>query len=130
MIGDWGELSAEDSKLNDDALKDGSRIHLIPVERLDYAEAQDDYVGLHSEGKTYLKMQTLGHLESTLDPAVFVRVHRSFIVRLDRIRAIEPYAKNSRVAILADGGRVPVSREGHARLAILLPIFQLNQLMK
>jgi two-component system LytT family response regulator len=101
-------------------VKDGSRIHLIPVERLDYAEAQDDYVALRSEGKTYLKTQTMGSLEASLDPAVFVRVHRSFLVRLDRIRAIEPYAKNSKVAILADGARIPVSREGHARLQELL----------
>jgi len=101
-------------------VKDGSRIHLIPVERLDHAEAQDDYVALHSEGKTYLKTQTMGSLEAGLDPAVFVRVHRSFLVRLDRIRAIELYAKNSRVATLADGTRVPVSREGHARLKELM----------
>jgi two-component system LytT family response regulator len=101
-------------------VKDGARIHLIPVERLDFARAQDDYVALRSEGKDYLKTQTLGSLEASLDPAVFVRVHRSFLVRLDRIRAIEPYAKNSRVAILADGTRIPVSREGHARLTELL----------
>jgi two-component system LytT family response regulator len=101
-------------------VKDGSRIHLIPVDSLDYAQAQDDYVALRSEGKTYLKTQTLGSLEATLDPAVFVRVHRSFLVRLDRIRAVELYAKNSRVAILEDGTRVPVSREGHARLSELL----------
>jgi two-component system, LytTR family, response regulator len=101
-------------------VKDGSRIHLIPVERLDYAQAQDDYIDLHSDGKTFLKSQTLGSLEASLDPAVFVRVHRSFLVRLDRIRSIEPYAKNSRVAILADGTRIPVSREGHARLQELL----------
>jgi two-component system LytT family response regulator len=101
-------------------VKDGSRIHLIPVERLDFAEAQDDYVALRSEGKTYLKTQTMGSLEASLDPAMFVRVHRSFLVRLDRIRAIDLYAKNSRVATLADGTRVPVSREGHARLKELL----------
>jgi two-component system LytT family response regulator len=101
-------------------LKDASRIHLIPVDRLDYAEAQDDYVALRSEGKTYLKMQTLGGLEASLDPTVFVRVHRSYLVRLDRIRTVDLYAKNSRVATLLDGTRVPVSREGHARLQELL----------
>jgi two-component system LytT family response regulator len=101
-------------------VRDASRIHLIPVARLDYAQAQDDYVALRSEGKTYLKTQTLGSLAASLDPAVFVRVHRSFLVRLDRIRAIELYAKDSRVAILADATRVPVSREGHARLKELL----------
>jgi len=101
-------------------VKDGSRIHLIPVERLDYAQARDDYVELRSEGKAYLKTQTLASLEASLDPAVFVRVHRSFLVRLDRVRAIEPYGKNDHVALLADGTRVPVSREGYARLRGLL----------
>jgi two-component system LytT family response regulator len=101
-------------------LKDASRIHLIPVDRLEYAQAQDDYVALRSEGRTYLKMQTLASLESSLDPTVFVRVHRSYLVRLDHIRALDLYAKNSRVATLLDGTRVPVSREGHARLKELL----------
>ena len=99
---------------------EGGRIHLIPVERLDYAQAQDDYVALHSEGKTYLKTQTLGSLEASLDPSLFVRVHRSFLVNLDRIRAVALYAKNSRVATLRDGTEVPVSREGHARLKEML----------
>jgi two-component system LytT family response regulator len=97
-------------------VKDGSRIHLIPVDQLDCAQARDDYVELRSGGKAHLKAQTLASLEASLDPAVFVRVHRSFLVRLDRIRAIEPYGKNDHVAILADGMRVPVSREGYARI--------------
>jgi two-component system LytT family response regulator len=101
-------------------VKDGGRIHLIPIDRLDYAQAQDDYVALRSEGKSYLKTQTLGSLEASLDPSLFVRVHRSFLVRLDRIRALEPYGKNDRVAILQDGTRVPVSREGYVRLKELL----------
>jgi two-component system, LytTR family, response regulator len=101
-------------------VRDGARIHLIPVQQLEYAEAQDDYVALRSGGRTYLKTQTLGSLEASLDPAAFVRVHRSFLVPLDRIRKIELYAKNSREATLADGTRVPVSREGHARLKELL----------
>jgi two-component system, LytTR family, response regulator len=101
-------------------VKDGAHIHVIPVERLDYAQAQDDYVALRTEGKTLLKAQTLAGLEASLDPSLFVRVHRSFLVRLDRIRALEPYGKNDHVAILADGTRVPVSREGYARLRELL----------
>jgi len=101
-------------------VKDGAHIHVIPVERLDYAQAQDDYVALRTEGKTLLKAQTLAGLEASLDPSLFVRVHRSFLVRLDRIRALEPYGKNDHVAILADGTRVPVSREGYVRLRELL----------
>jgi len=101
-------------------VKDGGHIHVIPVERLDYAQAQDDYVALRTEGRTVLKAQTLGALEASLDPSLFVRVHRSFLVRLDRIRTLEPYGKNDHVAILADATRVPVSREGYARLRQLL----------
>jgi two-component system LytT family response regulator len=98
------------------AVRDRARVQVIPVEKLDMAESQDDYVVLKSEGKKFPKSQTLASLAASLDPARFVRVHRSYVVNVDRIRAIEEYAKNSHVAILADGSRVPISREGYARL--------------
>jgi two-component system LytT family response regulator len=101
-------------------VKDGARVHIIPVERLDYAEAQDDYVPLHSQGKTYLKEQTISSLEAALDPEKFVRIHRSTIVNLERVAKIEPYAKDSRVAVLSDGAQLPVSRAGYERLRALL----------
>ena len=66
------------------------------------------------------RAETSGSIEASLDLAIFVCLHRSFLVRLDRIRAIDLYAKNRRVATLLDGTRVPVSREGHARLQELL----------
>jgi two-component system, LytTR family, response regulator len=97
-------------------VRDGAKIHVIPLYKLDYAEAQDDYVALHSEGKSYLKQQPIGALEAALDASRFVRIHRSAIVNLERVARIEPYAKDSRVAILADGTRLPVSRSGYARL--------------
>jgi len=97
-------------------VRDGARVHVIPLEKLDYAEAQDDYVALHSAGKTYLKQQPIAQLEAQLDPAAFVRIHRSTLVNLERIVRIEPYGKESRLAILADGTRLPVSRSGYARL--------------
>ena len=97
-------------------VRDGSKVHVIPLEKLDYAEAQDDYVALHSEGKSYLKQQPIGALEATLDRNRFVRIHRSAIVNLERIARIEPFAKDSRIAILTDGSRLPVSRAGYARL--------------
>jgi two-component system, LytTR family, response regulator len=97
-------------------VKDGTRVHVIPLAKLDYAEAQDDYVALHSAGKQYLKQQSIASLESTLDPARFVRIHRSVIVNLERVARIEPYGKESRIAILGDGARLPVSRSGYARL--------------
>jgi two-component system LytT family response regulator len=97
-------------------VRDGAKVHVIPIDKLDYAEAQDDYVALHSEGKSYLKQQPIGALEATLDRNRFVRIHRSAIVNLERIARIEPFAKDSRVAILTDGTRLPVSRSGYSRL--------------
>ncbi|HUP02581.1 MAG TPA: LytTR family DNA-binding domain-containing protein [Bryobacteraceae bacterium] len=97
-------------------VKDGARVHVIPLDKLDYAEAQDDYVALHSGGKQYLKQQPIAALEASLDPARFVRIHRSYLVNLERVARIEPYGKDSRLAILADGARLPVSRSGYARL--------------
>jgi two-component system LytT family response regulator len=101
-------------------VKDGTRVHVIPVEKLDYAEAQDDYVALRSQQKSYLKQQTLASLELQLDPATFVRIHRSYTVNLERVARIEPYTKDSRVVVLQDGTQLPVSRTGHARLKELL----------
>lgn len=97
-------------------VRDGARVHVIPLDKLDYAEAQDDYIALHSSGKTYLKQQPIAQLEAQLDPAVFIRIHRSTLVNLERIVRIEPYGKESRLAILTDGTRLPVSRSGYARL--------------
>jgi two-component system LytT family response regulator len=95
-------------------------VTLIPVAKLDYAEALDDYVSLVSEGKKLLKQQTISGLEMTLDPALFVRIHRSYLVNLERVVRIEPYAKDSKVAILGNGVKLPVSRAGFARLRQLL----------
>lgn len=101
-------------------VKDGTKVTLIPVKKLDYAEALDDYVSLASEGKKQLKQQTISGLEAALDPALFVRIHRSFLVNIERVVRIEPYAKDSKVAVLANGVKLPVSRAGFARLKKLL----------
>ncbi len=101
-------------------IRDGANVHVLPVDKIDYVEAQDDYVAFKTEGKQLLKDQTLASVESTLDPARFVRIHRSFILNIDRIAKVELYAKDSRMAILRDGTRLPVSRAGYARLSQLL----------
>jgi two-component system, LytTR family, response regulator len=101
-------------------VKDGTKVSLIPVNKLDYAEALDDYVSLASEGKKHLKQQTISGLEMALDPGKFVRIHRSYIVNLERVARIEPYGKDSKVAILTNGAKLPVSRAGYGRLKALL----------
>ena len=101
-------------------IRDGAQVHVLPVEKIDYIEAQDDYVCFKSEGKQYLKDQTMTALEATLDPRRFVRIHRSYLLNIERIARVELYAKDSRVAVLRDGMRLPVSRAGYARLSKLL----------
>ena len=113
---DLAAARAPDERPQRIVVKDGPRVHVIPIEKLDYVEAQDDYISLHSGGKSYLKQQPIASLEALLDPARFVRIHRSVIVNLERVARIEPYGKESRLAILADGARLPVSRAGYARL--------------
>src|ERR671913_1077494 len=66
-------------------IRDGSQVHVIPVDRIDYVEAQDDYVCFKADGKDYLKDQTMGAVEAVLDPARFVRIHRSYLLNIERI---------------------------------------------
>jgi two-component system LytT family response regulator len=101
-------------------VRQGPRVHVIPVDRLDYAEAQDDYVSLRSEGKSYLKQQTLSDLEGSLDKARFVRIHRSYLLNLDRLARIETEGGEPKGVVLADGTRLPLSRSGYSRLTMLL----------
>jgi two-component system LytT family response regulator len=102
------------------AVRSGARIDVIPVEHVDYFEAQDDYVSVRFEGREVLKHERLAALAGALDPERFIRIHRSYIVNIDRVRKIEPYSKDGRLAVLSDGSTLPVSRSGYRRLRKLL----------
>ena len=101
-------------------VKDGAKVHVLPIESIDYIQAQDDYIELHAAGKSHLKQQTLGEVEQRLDPNRFVRIHRSYLLNVDRIARIELIAKDSRLVILKDGTQLPLSRSGHTRLKEML----------
>lgn len=101
-------------------VRDGSRVFVIPAEKIDYIEAQDDYVAIKAEGKLHLKKQRLANLESLLDAKRFVRIHRSYILNVERLARLELYAKDSRRAILKDGTQLQVSRTGYDKLKALL----------
>jgi two-component system, LytTR family, response regulator len=97
-------------------VRKGNAINLIPVENVKYVEAQDDYVMIyHTEGKA-LKQQTMKFFEDNLSKTDFVRVHRSYIVRVSEIKRIEPYGKDNHVAVLKSGDKLPVSRNGFINL--------------
>jgi two-component system LytT family response regulator len=101
-------------------VRDGSKVTFISLDKLDYVQAQDDYVELKTEGRSYLKQQTLSSLENQLDPKRFFRIHRSFLLPLDRLARLEQGLTDSWAAILRDGTKLPVSKSGYAKLKELI----------
>ena len=93
------------------AFKQGGSIEVVPVQRIDYIEAQDDYVHVFARGEKHVKQQTLTELEQVLDATRFVRVHRGYIVNLESLARVEPYAKDSRVVVLKDGSILEAARD-------------------
>ena len=104
------------SPVNRIVVRKGNSLNLIPVEQIRYVEAQDDYVMIyHTTGKA-LKQQTMKFYEENLPKDDFVRIHRSYIVKVGEIKRIEPYGKDNHIAILHSDDRLPVSRAGYKHL--------------
>jgi len=101
-------------------IRDGAQVHVVAAPDIDFVEAQDDYACFRARGRSYLKDQTLASIEEQLEPGRFVRIHRSYILNVERLARVERYAKDSRIAILGDGTKLPVSRAGYQRLKELL----------
>jgi two-component system LytT family response regulator len=101
-------------------IRDGSRVHVVPASSIDWIEAQDDYVQISAGGRTHLKNGRMAELEQGLDPSLFLRVHRSYIVNVGAIERIEAATRDSWCAVLKDGKRVPVSRSGYQKVRELL----------
>ena len=98
------------------AVRNGTRITIIPAGDIDYIEAQDDYVAVHAGGKKYLKQLTMKYLEEALPAEDFVRVHRSYLVAVEMIDKLEAYSKDSYLALLRNQEKIPVSRKGYQLL--------------
>ena len=111
---------AQTSQKDRVVVKTGSKIKIIPVEDILYLEADDDYVNIHTANGSYLKNKTMSFFEQTLEPSQFVRVHRSYIIRIQEITRIDPYEKDSHLAILKSGAKVPVSKTGYGKLRQVL----------
>jgi two-component system, LytTR family, response regulator len=104
------------SPLSRIVVRKASSINIIPINQIRYIEAQDDYVMIyHTEGKA-LKQQTMKFYEENLPKSDFVRIHRSYIVKIEEINKIEPYGKDNHIAILHSGDKIPVSRSGYKHL--------------
>lgn len=101
-------------------VREEGRIHVLPAATIDYVEADDDRVVLVARGARHGKAERLKELAAALDPQRFVRIHRSYLLNVERLARLELYAKDSWIAILTDGTKLPVSRAGYARLRDLL----------
>ncbi|HEX2190561.1 MAG TPA: LytTR family DNA-binding domain-containing protein [Longimicrobiaceae bacterium] len=94
----------------------GPRIRLVPVDEVDYFRAETNYVRLHLGDRSHLVRDTLSGVEARLDPARFLRVHRSLIVNLARVREVEPLFAGEYVLTLQDGTRLTSGRSFRARI--------------
>jgi two-component system LytT family response regulator len=103
-------------------VKTGGKIKIIPVHDILYLEAADDYVKVVTAEGNFLKNKTMSFFEKSLPASQFVRTHRSYIINVQQISRIDPYEKESHLAILRSGARLPVSRSGYQHLKSVLGI--------
>jgi two-component system LytT family response regulator len=103
-------------------VKTGTKVKIIPVADVLYLQADDDYVSIITAEGSFLKNKTMSFFEQTLDGRQFVRVHRSYIVSVQEITRIDPYEKDSHLAILKNGAKIPVSKTGYVKLKQVLGI--------
>jgi two-component system LytT family response regulator len=107
------ELSSPVSRI---VVRKANSIFIIPVDQVRYVAAEDDYVMIYHSAGRALKQQTMKFYEANLPKADFVRIHRSYIVKVEEIKRIEPYGKDNHIAILQSGEKLPVSRAGYKHL--------------
>jgi two-component system, LytTR family, response regulator len=110
------ELKAGSNYLERLVIKSAGRIYFLETSEIDWIEAEGNYVSVHSGKKSHLLRETISSLESQLDPKKFVRIHRSSIVRLDRIHELQPWFHGEYRIILQDGTQLTLSRNHRDRL--------------
>ena len=104
-------------------IRSGGRILFLRVEEIDWIAAEDNYVGLHVGRETYLLRSTMASMEERLDAASFLRIHRSTIVNLDRIRELKPLFHGDYSVLLHDGTKLTLARTSYEGLRKLLGKF-------
>lgn len=101
-------------------VKQNQKINILPIEKVTYFEAQDDYVMVHTNEGKFLKQKTMKYFEDHLNPKDFIRIHRSSIVSISQVKEIELFDKDSYKAVLKDGTKLSVSRSGYSKLKEIL----------
>jgi two-component system LytT family response regulator len=103
-------------------VREGGNIRIIPINEIQYIEAYDDYVKIYTPKEMFLKKKTMSFYEQNLDPSQFVRVHRSYILQISHLTRIEPLEKDTHVALLKSGAKIPLSRTGYVKMKSVLGI--------
>ena len=103
-------------------VKDNGKIKIIPVALVQYLEAADDYVKIITAEGNFLKKKTMQYFEDSLPPQEFIRIHRSYIINAQLITRIDLHEKDSHLALLTTGARLPVSKAGYGKLKEVLGI--------
>ncbi len=101
-------------------LKSSGEIFFLKAEEIDWIEAEGDYMKFHVGGRAHLMRETMARLEARLDPKRFIRIHRSTIVNVDRLRKLSPSFAGEYAVVLQDGTKLKLSRGYHDRIAALL----------
>jgi two-component system LytT family response regulator len=113
-------LDSQESYLKRFAIKTADKIYFVHIDEIDWIEAADYYVILHTGKKTHLIRETLTALESKLDPRVFMRIHRSTIVNISRIKELKQHYQGEYVVVLNDATNLRLSRSYRDSLTLLL----------
>jgi two-component system LytT family response regulator len=115
------EMAAQSPAQNERVVvKIGGKIKIIPIGEIHFLEAADDYVNIHTAEGAFLKNRTMNYFEQLLNAQSFVRVHRSYMLNIQQITRIEPYEKETHLAVLKSGKHIPVSKAGYSKLRVVL----------
>jgi two-component system LytT family response regulator len=97
-------------------VRSDGRLYFVRIDDIDWIEAAGNYVKLHAGRETHLMRETMSGIEKLLDPSRFLRIHRSAIVNLDRVREMQPWFSGEYTVILRDGTQLRLSRVYRDRL--------------
>jgi two-component system LytT family response regulator len=113
---------SEDKEIDKIVVKSNNNIHVIPLAEVLYIESEDDYVMVHTNKGKHLKHQTMKFYEEHLNASAFIRIHRSYIVKIAEINKIEKHGKDTYQVILKNGADLKVSRTRYQELKTILGI--------
>jgi two-component system LytT family response regulator len=120
--GGGGAEAKETQYLTKFLIKSASRVFFVKAEEIDWIEAADYYVQLHTGEKSHLLRETMADLESRLDPKTFLRIHRSTIVNLRRVKEVQMRAGGDYFVVLESGTELKLSRSRREQVEILLTL--------